>query len=77
MSWIALAPKLIALFAAVIQYAIAAKQRGLGRAEAVAEALALATEQVSQASAIRITAKSEHVANADDTAFDHDFRRKD
>ena len=77
MTWVALVPKLVALIAAVVEYAIAAKERGLGRAEAVAEALTLGAEQVRAASLVRSQAQADHASKSDDTAFDPDFQRKD
>ena len=54
-----------------------AEQRGLGRKEAVAEALTLAHRDIAFANAVEAEAMQRHAKVGDDSAFDQRFERKD
>lgn len=70
-------PKLIALVQFVTGMVSDAEQRGLGRKEAIAEALEQAHLELALADAASIEAEHDHAMIDDDSAFDHDFQRKD
>lgn len=68
-------PALISLASAIKGSADAAANRGIGYDKAVADSLAKATERIAAAREVEQEAEKEHASNADDTAFDPDFRR--
>jgi hypothetical protein len=67
-------PKLIALFQFVAGMVRDAEQRGLGRKEAVAEALTIAHEQLAMADVAEVQATQSHAKDKTDGAFDQDFK---
>lgn len=84
MSWTALlaaAIKSLPLILQLIQQfkssADAKVQRGLGRDEAVAEALSEFARRVGIANEVEAEAAKDHASKPDDTAFDPEFQRKD
>lgn len=84
MSWAALlaaAIKSLPLILQLIQQfkssADAKVQRGLGRDEAVAEALTEFARKVGVAQEVETEAAKDHARKPDDTAFDPEFQRKD
>lgn len=71
-------PKLLALISLIVSMVRDAEQRGLGRAEAVAEALEQAQQDIAYANAVEEDARRQHNANPDsDDGFDTEFRRAD
>jgi len=70
-------PKLIALVQFVASMVHDAEQRGLGRKEAIAEALEDAHKELAWADAAGREADDDHAKVDDDTAFDPAFQRKD
>jgi hypothetical protein len=71
-------PKILALINLIMTMVRDKEQRGLGRTEAVAEALENAHKDIAYANAIEEAAAKEHNANPDsDSGFDTDFRRPD
>lgn len=68
-------PQVLKLFQSISDHILVAEARGMGRAEAAAEALTIADSEVRAATAARAEAAADHAAKADDTAFDDDFRR--
>lgn len=71
-------PKVIALFQFIAGMARDAEQRGLGRKEAIAEALTIAHEQLALANKAEQEAVADHVAHPNDNGgFDGMFQRKD
>lgn len=71
-------PKLIALFQFITGMVRDAEQRGLGRKEAVAEALTIAHRDLAMADAEDEKARNDHRSNpTDDSAFDPGGERKD
>ena len=70
-------PKAIALFQFIAGMVRDAEQRGLGRKEAVAEALEQAHIELAWADAAEQSAVQSHAKAQDDTAFDDKFRRND
>jgi hypothetical protein len=70
-------PKIIALFQFIAGMVNDAEQRGLGRKEALAEALEMAHRDMAIADAAEAEAMAQHAKIKDDNAFDRDFERKD
>lgn len=70
-------PKLIALVQFITGMVRDAEQRGLGRKEAISEALEQAHLELAWADAAGREADDDHAKVDDDTAFDPDFQRKD
>jgi len=68
-------PQLLRLFQSIADHILVAEARGMGRAEAAAEALTIADSEVRAATSARAEAAADHAAKADDTALDDDFRR--
>ena len=69
-------PKLLALISLIFSMVRDAEQRGLGRAEAVAEALEQAQQDIAYANAVEEDARRQHHQHPDDdSGFDLDFRR--
>jgi hypothetical protein len=70
-------PEVIALWNRIAIMADAATQRGLGRDQAVKEALQAATVDLEAANAARAEAEAAHNAHPnDDGGFDQEFQRK-
>lgn len=70
-------PKILALVQFITGMVRDAEQRGLGRAEAVAEALTIAHRDLAMADAVEIEARQSHAAHPnDDGGFDPDGERK-
>lgn len=67
-------PKILALFQLVAGMVRDAEQRGLGRKEAVAEALTIAHRDIAAADAAEIEATQAHAKDKTDGAFDQDFK---
>ncbi len=66
--------ELIRFFAGMVRDA---EQRGLGRSEAIAEALTIAHRQLAEADAAEVEAEEDHAAHPDsDAGFDQSFRRE-
>ena len=71
-------PKLLSLISLIMTMVRDNEQRGLGRTEAVAEALENAHKDIAYANAIEEQAAKAHNASPnDDSGFDADFRRPD
>jgi hypothetical protein len=71
-------PKLLALINIIMTMVRDKEQRGLGRAEAVAEALENAHKDIAYSNAIEEEATKAHNASPDDdSGFDTSFRRPD
>ena len=71
-------PKLIALIQFFAGMVRDAEQRGLGRAEAIAEAADTVQRDVATAREAEHKAKADHAAHPnDDGGFDTEFQRKD
>lgn len=68
-------PQLLKLFQSISDHILLSEGRGMGRAEAAAEALTIADSEVRAATAARAEAAADHAKKADDSAFDDDFRR--
>ena len=69
-------PAVIRLFQSVADYAAVKQGERTGRAEAIAEALTVAAEQMDLATKVRREAELEHKAHPnDDGGFDKDFQR--
>lgn len=68
-------PALLKLFQSISDHILVAEGKGMGRAEAAAEALTIAASEVEAATAARAEAASDHAKKGDDSAFDDDFRR--
>lgn len=69
-------PKIVALFQFLAAMVRDAEQRGLGRQEAISEALTIAHRQLAEADAAEVEARADHAAHPDDdAAFDQEFRR--
>jgi hypothetical protein len=68
-------PKILALFQLITGMVRDREQRGVGRKEAIAEALELAGEDLRAGNAAREQARARHQADPTDGAFDSDFRR--
>lgn len=68
-------PALISLISAIKGSADAAKNQGIGYDKAVKDSLETAAARVTTAREVEQEAEKDHVAKADDTAFDPDFRR--
>lgn len=71
-------PKIFELFLTISQMVRDKEQRGLGRKEAIAEALATAQEDIAYGNAVAEEARRQHNLHPDDDGgFDKDFERKD
>lgn len=70
-------PKLLALFQLIAGMVRDAEQRGLGRKEAIAEALTIAHRDIALAEAAEVMAMQLHAKDQTDNAFDRDFERND
>ncbi len=68
-------PQVLKLFQSISDHIMLRTGQAMGRAEAAAEALAIADSEVRAATAARAEAAADHAKKADDTAFDDDFRR--
>ena len=69
-------PQVLALINTIAGFVKSAQDRGIGRDQAVAEALALAAAELARAQQAREAARAEHARTRDDTAFDGDFERR-
>lgn len=67
-------PQILKLFSLIMGMVHDAEQRGLGRKEAVAEALVTAHRDIAAADAVEVEATQAHARDKNDTAFDQDFR---
>jgi hypothetical protein len=67
-------PKIVALFQFLAGMVRDQEQRGLGRKEAVAEALTIAHRDLAIADAAGIQATQSHAKDKTDGAFDQDFK---
>jgi len=71
-------PALLRLFQSVSDYATLQQGRGMGKLEAVNEALTHAADEVDAATKARAEAEADHAAHPnDDDGFDPHFRRND
>lgn len=71
-------PKIFALFQFLAGMVRDSEQRGLGRKEAIAEALTIAHEQLAVANKAAVEAEADHAAHPNDNGgFDGMFQRKD
>lgn len=70
-------PKIVALFQLVAGMVRDREQRGLGRKEAIAEALTIAHRDIAAADAAEAEASTAHAHDSTDAAFDQSFQRKD
>ena len=70
-------PAIIKLFQSLANYAEIKQGEKLGRAEAISEALTIATNEIEEAMKVRIDADAEHQKYNTDDAFDNDFKRND
>jgi hypothetical protein len=70
-------PKILALIQLIGGMVRDAEQRGLGRKEAVAEALTIATSQIETANKVEAEAMQSHAKDNTDDAFDRSFERKE
>lgn len=77
MSWLNLLPLVLQLISSVMSMAKSAQDRGLGRSEAIAEALTASSAAVDEANKAREAARLRHQLDHTDVAFDPDFRRQD
>lgn len=78
MSWLEIAKNILSLVVLITTMVRDSRQRGLGRAEAVNEALLTAQQDIAYANAVEEDAIRQHNANPDsDDAFDKDFMRPD
>lgn len=75
MGYLALAKAVLQLVNLVVGWASAERERGLGRAEAMAAGLTKATASIQAARAAEAEAEAAHRADATDGAFDADFKR--
>jgi hypothetical protein len=74
---IKLAPLFFRLFQSVSDHALLLQGKGMGRTEAVNEALTLAANEVDAATKARAEADAAHAAHPkDDGGFDQEFQRK-
>ena len=69
-------PQVLALINHIADYAKSAQDRGIGRDQAVAEALTIAADGIAVSQAVRERARREHASKLGDDAFDPDFQRK-
>lgn len=67
-------PHFLKLINAVMAWVRDAEQRGLGRKEAIAEALTIATAEVERVRLVEIEATAIHAKDKTDGAFDQDFK---
>ena len=72
-----LLPLVLQLISSIMSWAKSAQDRGLGRTEAIAEALQESTKAVDEANKARQEAAARHAADPTDTAFDDGFQRKE
>lgn len=70
-------PELITFISAVFNFVKSQVDRGVGRKEAIAEALTISAEQLKQVMVIKAEADRIHSQDATDGAFDPEFKRKD
>lgn len=77
MTWLQIIADVFAVIRAVLNYMEAAQQRGVGRMEAVSEALTIQAEETRLAQAARFEAHSEHANKPGDDAFDPEFKRSE
>lgn len=70
-------PKILALFQFIAGMVRDAEQRGLGRKDAVSEALTIAHRDLAIADAAGNAGAQAHAKDPTDNAFDRDFERKD
>lgn len=68
-------PKLLALIQFIAGMVRDAEQRGLGRQDAIAEALEIAHRDLAAADAAANEARGRHAATPSDDAFDRTFQR--
>lgn len=69
-------PAILKLFNSFVDYAKEKEAKGAGRAEAIAEAAAIATQQIDEAAKAIAEAEKAHKQNpGSDDAFDKDFQR--
>jgi hypothetical protein len=69
-------PKILALIQFITGMVRDAEQRGVGRQEAINEALTLAHRQLAEADAAELEANAAHAKHPDsDDAFDNEFKR--
>jgi hypothetical protein len=69
-------PKILSLLSLVMTMVRDSEQRGLGRAEAVAEAFDKASQDIAYGNAAEEEARRAHAQNpGTDDGFDHDFLR--
>jgi hypothetical protein len=69
-------PQILSLITTIVGMVRDKEQRGLGRAEATADALAQAQQDIAYANAVEEDARRSHNQNPDtDAGFDLDFRR--
>jgi hypothetical protein len=71
-------PDVISLIRSIMGHVEAAQERGVGRQEAIAEALTIASEELKLATQAVYDADSAHATHPnDDGGFDGEFQRKD
>lgn len=71
-------PKLLSLISLIVSMVRESEQRGLGRTEAVKEALENAAQDIAYANAVEEDARRSHNEHPDDdSGFDQDFKRAD
>lgn len=75
LSLIKLLPLVLSLINRIADYAKSAQDRGIGRDQAVLEALTIANEQLAAAQKAREAAAAEHARKPGDDAFDDEFKR--
>lgn len=76
MALLAAVPDIIRLIQSAANYAVLVEGKKAGRAEAIAEALQIASIELDYASAVREDALRTHASVDDDDAFDREFMRK-
>ena len=67
-------PKIVALVQLLFGMARDREQRGLGRKDAIADALAAAHRDIAAAEAAELEARNRHARDPSDGAFDQDFK---
>lgn len=78
MTWVTIAKNILSLVVLIATMVRDSQQRGLGRMEAVNEALTNAQRDIAYANAVEEDAIRQHNANPDsDDGFDKDFMRPD
>lgn len=75
MGFLKLLPLVLQLISSVMSMAKSAQDRGLGRTEAIAEALTASAAAVDEANKAREEARMRHQLDHTDVAFDPDFQR--